>query len=182
MTKSAVELAMEAAKVNYTVKTEVPNEASKKAEEAAETKKDMLGILGMYTQTRFQDEQRSNVENAVTRMKGVIESLRDDVAGKGDAMALFARTKQLGDILEQLGKDVLPFANAQFVEGGFDQSIATFKKYTPKRSWEYSPELQKEIAAIEAKKKVEQDTKLAKDVTPPVDVLKSKIFSVSLNK
>lgn len=129
------------------------------------------------------DNLRSNVNLDQTKMDLLMKSLKSvfEALNDGRALDYFTRLKRLENEFLEISKALVPFANRAYLEGEVPEG-ATVKKYTPSRKWEYPAELVEESILLKAKMKAAEKSGDAKDVTPPFDPFKSKMFAISLKK
>lgn len=179
---STIEEAMKAAVVQYTVRGDEPDAGKKAVEEvqAPEDNKpsDINSKLSQYTNERFRNDVRQEL---LDMMSDVAEQAASS-DGLRTALEYIASFKKMAKMLEEAEKKLVPYANAEFAAGIRSTGEASFRKNSPRRKWQYSKELSKLISEVEARKSMEQISGDALDVTPPVDITKSKMFAVSLKK
>ena len=181
---SAIEKAMKAAEVSYEPEQPVADKEIKAPVTAvAEAKKSveeqMKEKLAPYTPDRFRKEEVEDIRQIISDMRKTvseIEARTDSTNPVGIIVCAKALDKSTG----KLSKILIPYANAQYLKGNYDVPEAKIAKYSQRRKWRYSKALTKEIEVLEAKKEIEQKSGDAVDISPPVDVTVSKIFTVSL--
>ena len=186
---SAVEEAMKAAKVDYVVKgtsDDIKPETDKSAgiedKEALEAEALLItrkAKLAPYTSDKFLKDIGESVGDIIKDTQTAMEAV-NTAAGAGNAMDVLIQVKRVSTYLETINKDVLPYANSMFIKEGYLGTQAKISNYSPRRSWSYSKKLTEQMAVIDARKKIEQKSGDATDVTKTVDVLESKLFAISL--
>ena len=182
----AVKKAMEAAMVEYKPESPVVDKAIKSQVTAVtEAKKSvedqMKEKLAPYTPDRFRKEEVEDIRNIISSMRKAVSDI-EERTDSTDPVGITVHAKRLEKSTEALSKIMVPYANAQYLKGSYDVPEAKIAKYSQRRKWRYSKALTKEINVIEAKKKIEQESGDAVDISPPVDVTVSKIFTVTLKK
>lgn len=159
--------------------SQIDNELSAKAVTDITIKQERLNKLAPYTSDRFIKEDKENVKDLISDLKKIAESI--EMSGKSkDPMAIAIHLKRLEKVMKAGAAIIIPYANNQYVTGNYSTTDAKIAKYTPRRKWSYSAGLRQEQALLDARKKIEQESGVAVDDSPPIDVTKSKLFTISL--
>jgi len=193
---SIVEDAMKAANIEYAVKgdkseekaeapsdTLVANKGRIVAEKAKEIDEETKGKLAQYNSDRWLKEEKDDLKDSLADMLKIVETIEINCK-KADPMNVLVALKMISEVANNMSKLAIPYANNQYVTGNFDTGVlgAKIGKYTLRAKWLYTRELQEQMLVIAAKQQVEQKSGQAIDDSPPVDVSKSKLFTVSLKK
>ena len=179
----AVEAAMKAANVTYEVKgpSEDKGVPDKPVAEVKESDFAVKEKLVAYTPDRFLKEEKEDIKEDLAFIGGLVGDLESSCR-EADPINAMVVMKRITEFLTELGKTFVPYANNQYVTGEFGGTDAKIAKYTPKRKWKYSRGLTEQMTLLDAKRKAEEKSGVAVDESPPVDVVKSKIFTISLKK
>ena len=174
----AVKKAMEAAEVSYVPEAVKAEKVAEKAAPVEETG----GIdkrLKQFSKERFKKEGNKSAAYMIANIINLTADLTRDVEG-GEALAAMATLKRMSASIDNMSDDVVPYANKEFSEGASKFDDFNVKKYTPKKVWKYSEEVENMEEELKVKRDMERKDGTALDVSKPFDALKSKMFSISL--
>ena len=175
---SAIEKAMEAARVDYVPKAVKEEKVAKKAAPVEETGS-VGSKLKQFSTERFGKEGGKYATYFAEGIKDLTAEFVRRVEEK-EALCAMAMLKRISNLVDNVSKDLVPYANREFSDGPGKFDDFSVKKYTPKKVWKYSEEVENKEAELKVLKESERKDGTAIDVSKPFNALESKMFSISL--
>jgi len=175
-----IEEIMESAEISYSVDA-VDKKAKNTDVEACDKVPSCEDVLKEYTKDKIKEKIGSSSDELSSEIGVLLSAVGINIKANCPVDALVYATKAM-KLFKELSDSLVPFCNAEYKNGVTEVAGGTLKKYTPKRVWKYSEEVEELEIKVKTKKAAEVKSGKAKDVSKPVDVTKSKLFSISLKK